>query len=280
MAIDLGERPAWVAYGPLHPARLKASRAVSFTDWFTELASELGFYGSSGTGTLTQSTRRSRLRLGHASVAFGLDRLGQDPVAPVGALGSPVAADNFRREIRRIFEINVFGLSDVTRAVLPAMRQQRSGMIVNFSSIGGLRSFPAVGYYNATKFAVEGLSEALWLETEPLGIKVMLVEPGPFRTDWAGRSADETRPEHEIADYASTAGANRAGLRSGSGNEPGDPFRASQAIITAVNATNPPHRLLLGHPAYDMAMVKLDELRDEFTAWENVSRNADFPAGE
>ena len=89
-------------------------------------------------------------------------------------------------QIRRMFEINVFGLSRMIHAVLPGMRERRKGFIVNLSSIGGLRSFPSVGYYNATKFAVEGLSEALWQEVEPLGIKVMLVEPSGFRTDWAG----------------------------------------------------------------------------------------------
>ncbi|MFE3519172.1 oxidoreductase [Streptomyces sp. NPDC059166] len=181
-------------------------------------------------------------------------------------------------EIRRMFEINVFGLSAMTKAVLPQMRARRSGTIVNFSSIGGLRSFPAVGYYNATKFAVEGLSEALWQEVEPLGIKVLLAEPGPFRTDWAGRSAKETVPEHEIADYAATAGAARASFRENTGDEPGDPARAAAAIVAAVTAENPPHRLLLGSPAYDMALEKLDELRTEFTAWEDLTRSADYPA--
>ncbi|GAA2412168.1 oxidoreductase [Actinomadura vinacea] len=180
-------------------------------------------------------------------------------------------------EIRRMFEINVFGLSDVTRAVLPGMRQRRTGTIVNFSSIGGLRSFPAVGYYNATKFAVEGLSEALAKEVAPLGLKVLLVEPGPFRTDWAGRSAKETLPEHGLADYTATAGAQRADFRAGTGNEPGDPARAATAIITAVEADQPPLRLLLGGPAYEMAIDKLDQLRTEFTTWETLTRSADFP---
>jgi NADP-dependent 3-hydroxy acid dehydrogenase YdfG len=104
------------------------------------------------------------------------------------------------KEVRRMFEINVFGLSRMIHAVLPGMRKRRKGFIINFSSIGGLRSFPSLGYYNATKFAVEGLSEALWQEVEPLGIKVMLVEPSGFRTDWAGRSANESK--RQIDDYA------------------------------------------------------------------------------
>ncbi|MCD0484191.1 SDR family NAD(P)-dependent oxidoreductase [Streptacidiphilus sp. ASG 303] len=180
-------------------------------------------------------------------------------------------------EVRRMYEINVFGLWDVTRAVLPGMRRRRTGTVVNFSSIGGLRAFPAVGHYNATKFAVEGLTEALWQETEPLGIRAMLIEPGMFRTDWAGRSAAETAPAGEIADYAATAGAQRAAFRSGNGQEPGDPARAATAIITAVEADNPPRRLLLGSAAYDTALAGLDALREEFAAWEHVSRGADFP---
>jgi NAD(P)-dependent dehydrogenase (short-subunit alcohol dehydrogenase family) len=179
------------------------------------------------------------------------------------------------KEVRRMFEINVFGLSRMIHAVLPGMRKRRRGFIVNFSSIGGLRSFPAVGYYNATKFAVEGLSEALWQEVEPLGIKVMLVEPSGFRTDWAGRSANESK--RHIDDYTATAGARRSELRAISGKQAGDPVRAAHAIIKAVESPNPPHHLLLGNEAYKGATTKLEELRKEFAAWEAVSRGADFP---
>lgn len=178
-------------------------------------------------------------------------------------------------EVRKMFDVNVFGLSRMIHVVLPGMRKRRKGYIVNLSSIAGLRSFPALGYYNATKFAVEGLSEALWQEVEPLGIKVMLVEPSGFRTDWAGRSANET--EHQIADYADTAEKNIRHLRAASGNQDGDPVRAAEAIVHAVESPNPPHRLLLGNEAYDGAIAKLSELREEFTAWEAISRGADFP---
>jgi NAD(P)-dependent dehydrogenase (short-subunit alcohol dehydrogenase family) len=181
-------------------------------------------------------------------------------------------------QIRRMFEINVFGVSRMIHAALPGMRKRRKGFIVNFSSIGGLRSFPAVGYYNATKFAVEGLSEALWQEVEPLGIKVMLVEPSGFRTDWAGRSANESR--RQIDDYAATAGAWRRQVRAISGKQAGDPVRAARAIVNAVESPNPPHHLLLGNDAYDGATAKLDDLRKEFSAWEAVSRGADFPTGK
>ena len=178
-------------------------------------------------------------------------------------------------QIRRMFDINLFGLAAMTRAVLPGMRARREGSIVNISSIGGLKSFPAIGYYNASKFAVEGLSEALWQEVEPLGIKVMLVEPSGFRTDWAGRSANESRVR--IADYAATAGAARSGVRAVSGKQAGDPVRAVEAIIKAVGEHNPPHRLLLGKAAYEGAMAKLTELRRDITQCEAVSRGADFP---
>ena len=182
------------------------------------------------------------------------------------------------KEVRRMFEINVFGLSRMIHAALPGMRKRRKGFIVNFSSIGGLRSFPSVGYYNATKFAVEGLSEALWQEVEPLGIKVMLVEPSGFRTDWAGRSANESK--RQIDDYAPTAGAWRKQVRAISGKQPGDPVRAAQAIVKAVESPKPPHHLLLGNDAYNGATAKLVELRKEFSAWKAVARGADFPKGK
>jgi len=174
-----------------------------------------------------------------------------------------------------MFEVNVFGLLNMTQAVLPGMRQRRSGCIVNFSSIGGLRSFPALGHYNATKYAVEGLSEALWQEVEPLGIRVMLVEPSGFRTDWAGRSANESATV--ISDYAATAGAARAGVRALSGHQAGDPVRAAAAVLDAVASGNPPHHLLLGNDAFKGAMAKIEELRKDFMAGEAVARGADFP---
>jgi NAD(P)-dependent dehydrogenase (short-subunit alcohol dehydrogenase family) len=178
-------------------------------------------------------------------------------------------------QVRRMFDINVFGLSRMIHVALPNMRKRRQGFIVNLSSIGGLTSFPSLGYYNATKYAVEGLSEALWQEVEPLGIKVMLVEPSGFRTDWAGRSANES--PHHIDDYAATADLVRKQLRAISGKQSGDPVRAVKAIVQAVESSNPPHHLLLGNDSFEGAIAKLDELRKEFLAWETVSREADFP---
>jgi short-subunit dehydrogenase len=155
------------------------------------------------------------------------------------------------------------------------MRKRRSGTILNLSSVGGLRSFAALGFYSATKFAVEGLSEALRQEVEPLGIKVMLVEPSGFRTDWAGRSAKES-PLH-ISDYMATAGVVREQLRAHSGKQPGDPALAAKAIMAAVALGQPPSRLLLGSDAFEGAMAHLDELRAVFAAGEAVARAADFP---
>lgn len=177
--------------------------------------------------------------------------------------------------VRAMFETNVFGLVAMTKAVLPGMRAQRSGLIVNVSSIGGLTSFAATGYYHATKFAVEGLSESLALEAGPLGIDVMIVEPGPFRTNWAGPSIKESAVR--IADYEATAGVRRAQTAARSGNQAGDPVRGAQAIIDAALADRPPLHLLLGRAAVDLARRKIDALRADIDAWEATSVGADFP---
>jgi NADP-dependent 3-hydroxy acid dehydrogenase YdfG len=177
--------------------------------------------------------------------------------------------------VRTMFDTNVFGLIDMTKAVLPGMRARRSGFVVNLSSIGGLVSFPGTGYYTATKHAVEALSEALSQEVAPLGIKVLIVEPGPFRTDFAGRSINMSKTL--IDDYDSTAGERRRATNARNGRQQGDPVRAAQAIIDVVGAANPPLRLLLGAPALDGARAKLERLRADFDAWEETTRGADFP---
>ncbi len=177
--------------------------------------------------------------------------------------------------VRAQFETNVFGLLAVTKRVLPGMRGRRSGHIVNLSSLGGLVAFAATGYYHATKFAVEALSESLALEVAPLGIKVLIVEPGAFRTDWAGRSMVESPTV--MADYAETAGKRREATRASSGAQPGDPVRAAKAIIEAVEAKEPPLRLLLGASALNIARNRLDALRTNFDAWAELTLSADFP---
>ncbi|MDX7951541.1 oxidoreductase [Lichenihabitans sp. Uapishka_5] len=180
--------------------------------------------------------------------------------------------------VRAMFETNVFGLVAVTKAVLPGMRARRSGAIVNLSSIGGLVSFGATGYYHATKFAVEGLSESLAVEVEPLGLHVVVVEPGPFRTDFAGRSIG--RSATEIDDYAATAGERRKQTFARDGKQVGDPVRAAEAIIQAVTAPKPPRHLLLGKPALDLARQKLAALKADFDTWEAVTLGADYPESQ
>ncbi len=193
--------------------------------------------------------------------------------AGIGYFGAIEESEN--AEVRRMFEINVFGLANMTKAVLPVMRKQKSGHIVNIASIGGLVGFPGVGFYNATKFAVDGLSESLSKEVAPLGIKVTIVAPSGFRTDWAGRSANNSSVV--IDDYASTAGANKETIRGYSGNQPGDPLKAAEAIVAAVNDTHPPLRLLLGAGALKGARNKIKELQKDFDAWEKTTVGADVP---
>ena len=177
--------------------------------------------------------------------------------------------------VRAMFETNFFGLVNLTNAVLPGMRSRKSGTVVNFSSIGGLASFAATGYYHATKYAVEGLSEALSIELAPLGIKVLIVEPGPFRTDWAGRSLLESKIV--IGDYDATAGERRRQSRERSGKQQGDPVRAGVAIINVVNSPNPPLRLVLGKPALGLAYGKIEFLQKDFDTWKDTTLSADFP---
>ena len=179
------------------------------------------------------------------------------------------------RDIRAMFEANVFGLAAMTRAVLPVMRAQRSGAIVNISSVGGFIGFPGTGYYPATKFAVEGLSESLSKEVAPFGIRVLIVEPGPFRTDFAGRSIRSA--QRPIEAYADTAIARRRMIQGRSGAEVGDPVRAVEAVIAAVESPNPPLRLPLGAFAYDQIRAEIEAVRKEVEAAEGVARGADYP---
>ena len=190
----------------------------------------------------------------------------------VGALEESDDAD-----IREMMETNFWGLAAMIHAVLPGMRQRRRGNIVNISSVGGLVGFPGVAYYNASNFAVEGLSEGLSKEVAPLGIKVLVVEPGPFRTDWAGRSLKKSK--EQISDYAETAGAFRERILSRDGKQVGDPVRACEAIIEALASGNPPLHLVLGLIALETTRDKIEKLGEELDAWEKTSLSADYPEG-
>jgi NAD(P)-dependent dehydrogenase (short-subunit alcohol dehydrogenase family) len=173
-----------------------------------------------------------------------------------------------------MFATNVFGLIDVTKALLPQFRARRSGSIVNLSSIGGLIGGPGWGYYNASKFAVEGLSQALAGEMAPLGVHVIVVEPGPFRTDFLGRSG--VVAEAEIEDYRESAAKAREYLRTQAGKQPGDPQKAVEAIVAAVSAAEPPKHLVLGKIAIQRWKNQLQALNNELAQWEAFGAATDF----
>jgi NAD(P)-dependent dehydrogenase (short-subunit alcohol dehydrogenase family) len=179
--------------------------------------------------------------------------------------------------VRALYDTNVHGVVTVLKAVLPGMRARRSGRIVNVSSFGGLAAFAATGYYHATKFALEGLSESLAAEVAPLGISVTIAEPGGLRTQWAGASMHQS--PIRIDDYEQTAGKRRESTLAVSGNQPGDPVRAAAAIAKVVDADAPPLRLLLGSDALAGARARLDRLRQEVDANEVLTTSTDLPTG-
>ncbi|MEO6801782.1 MAG: oxidoreductase [Granulicella sp.] len=177
-----------------------------------------------------------------------------------------------------MFATNVFGLMKVTKALLPHLRARKAGHILNISSVSGLLGAAGWGYYSATKFAVEGWSEALAAEVAPLGIHVTIVEPGPFRTDFLGRSGVVAK--QQIADYDQTAGKARAYRDDQTGKQPGDPVRAVHAMMQVVDSPNPPLHLLLGSNALGRFRAKLDRWEKEIAAWESVTVGADFAEGQ
>jgi NAD(P)-dependent dehydrogenase (short-subunit alcohol dehydrogenase family) len=181
-------------------------------------------------------------------------------------------------EYMPMFETNVFGLVNVTKAFLPHFRERRSGAIINLSSIGGLIGSPGWGFYNATKFAVEGLSEALHAEMAPLGVKVMVVEPGPFRTDFLGRSGQEAGLR--IPDYETTVGKTREYFKTQAGKQPGDPQRAVEAMVEAISSPEPPKHLLLGKIALQRYRNHLKEWGESLDKWQDLTNGADFPESE
>jgi NAD(P)-dependent dehydrogenase (short-subunit alcohol dehydrogenase family) len=178
-------------------------------------------------------------------------------------------------EIGAQFETNVFGVFALTRAVLPGMRVQRGGRIINITSVAGLIGFPGSGYYAASKHAIEGWSDSLRAEVSSLGIGVTCVEPGPFRTDWAGRSLKQT--PNRILDYADTVGKRLAGTKEASGTQAGDPVRAGEAMITVTQNPNPPRHLVLGRWGFDTVVERLEQRANEIRSQRELSLSADFP---
>jgi NAD(P)-dependent dehydrogenase (short-subunit alcohol dehydrogenase family) len=177
-------------------------------------------------------------------------------------------------DMQRQFAANVFGAVAMIKAVLPGMRERRSGHIINVTSMGGFITMPGITYYCGSKFALEGVSEALGKEVKAFGVRVTALAPGQFRTDWAGRSM--VRAPREITDYDAVMDPIRAARQAKSGAQPGDPAKAAQALLKLVAAENPPTRLYLGADALRLVEEKIDAMKAEIAAWESVSRSTDF----
>lgn len=212
-------------------------------------------------------------------VAEAVDRFGRIDVlvnnAGRGLIGA--VEETSEAELRDLMELHFFGPAALIRAVLPHMRERKSGAIVQMSSMGGRLSFPGVGAYSATKFALEGLTEALRGEVAPFGIKTLIVEPGAFRTGFAGGAALQ-QSAGVLPAYADTVGAVRTGLPDSDGKQPGDPVKAAAAILAALDAEETPLRLALGNDALDAILAHADAAREEARTWEPVSRGTDFDA--
>jgi NAD(P)-dependent dehydrogenase (short-subunit alcohol dehydrogenase family) len=212
-----------------------------------------------------------------AAVAQTLQHFGRIDVlinnAGYGYTGAIEEGDE--AEVREMFDTNFFGAARMIHLVLPAMRKQRSGLIINISSIAGLVGFPGLGYYSATKFALEGLSESLRGEVHPLGIQVMAVEPSGFRTDFAGRSIIDTK--REIQDYTHSASKTKQMIHDYHGKQAGDPVRAAEAIIKAAESKNPPHHLILGEDAFRKSSQKTEAFMRLIQEQKEIALAADFP---
>lgn len=212
-----------------------------------------------------------------AAVEFAVAEFGRIDVVVnnAGYADSAAIEEMDIRDFRAQIEANLFGVVNVTRAALPVLRAQRSGVVVQFSSVGGrVGGTPGMGAYQTAKFAVEGFSEVLANEVRPFGVKVIIVEPGAFRTDWQGSSMTMHEPG---PDYRDSVGRTHEMRRSTNGTQPGDPARAARVIIDVVNAPEPPRRLLLGRGAVEQALASGTERNEEARQWAAVSGSADFP---
>jgi NAD(P)-dependent dehydrogenase (short-subunit alcohol dehydrogenase family) len=265
------------------------------TGFGRELASQTIGRGWPTIVTARDKTRVADLVAGHAANGLAVDLDVTDPTQIKAAVSAAetrfgridVLVNNagygyqatveeaVDKEIRDQFEANVFGLFAVTRAVLPGMRERRHGHIINITSVAGLIGFPGSGFYAASKHAVEGFSDALHAEGKPLGIKVTCVEPGPFRTDWAGRSLRQT--PSSIADYDETGAARMRQTAEYSGKQAGDPVRAAGAMIKVTEIDAPPRHLVLGEIGYNNVTNKLRERLAQIEEWRETSLGADFP---
>jgi NAD(P)-dependent dehydrogenase (short-subunit alcohol dehydrogenase family) len=214
-----------------------------------------------------------------AAVQQAVEKFGRVDVlvnnAGFGLLGA--VEESADKDVRRMYDTNVFGLLNVTRAVLPTLRAQRSGHVINISSIGGYRGSAGFGVYSSTKFAVEGITEALHAELKPLGIHATVVEPGYFRTDFLDGSSLVVAPE-VIADYDASAGAVRRKAQEMNHNQPGDPNKLAAAMIKLVDAPTPPLRLPLGTDTLAAIAAKNAYVTQETETWKALSASTDFAA--
>ncbi|MFF7994569.1 oxidoreductase [Kitasatospora xanthocidica] len=207
-----------------------------------------------------------------AAVEAGLAGFGRiDVVVNNAGYGLVGAIEETSDEAARaLFDVNVFGVLNTLRATLPTLRAQRSGHVLNIGSVGGFATAPAVGLYGASKFALEGISEALHAELAPLGVRVTIVEPGGFRTDFLSDTSLRTEPA-TIPDYTEGAGPVRAALAHNAGRQPGDPAKAARAVVDIAEAAEPPLRLQLGADAVERVEAKLDLVRRELDRWRQVA---------
>jgi NAD(P)-dependent dehydrogenase (short-subunit alcohol dehydrogenase family) len=212
-----------------------------------------------------------------AAIRQADDRFGRlDVVVNNAGYGVAGAIEELSEEQARAqIEVNLFGALWVTQAALPILRQQRSGWIVQVSSIGGLAAFPLTGIYHASKWALEGFSETLRQEAEPFGIKVLMVEPSGFRTDWAGSSMDRATPIDAYQEIETIAKRRSAQQEDNNGSQAGNPDLAATALLETLDRDDPPFRLLLGNVAYDTAIDRYESRLKEFHAGEQVARGAD-----
>lgn len=233
--------------------------------------------GGNGHGFVVEVTNEAQVQ---QAVHDAIQRFGHLDVvvnnAGYGALGSIEEME--AAEVQRQFDVNVFGPLHVLRAVLPHLRERKSGHVLNITSIGGLKTFPGVGIYNASKFALEAIGESLSQQVKPLGIHVTNIEPSGFRTEWAGSSA--TYVDTKIEDYRATVGENLKGIQGYSGRQPGDPQRAARIMFELVRQANPPLHLPLGKAAVKGAREKFTGLLQELAAVAELGDSADYPAGE
>jgi NAD(P)-dependent dehydrogenase (short-subunit alcohol dehydrogenase family) len=213
------------------------------------------------------------------AVKSAVDRFGRIDVlvnnAGRGLLGAVEEVSD--EEVRAVFDVNVFGLLSVTRAVLPQMRAQRSGLVVNLSSVGGFVAWPGWGAYSATKFAVEAFSEAMTHELAPLGIRAVAVEPGPFRTDFLDSSSLAIAAA-EIDDYSASGGAARQWAAETNNAQEGDPLKAAKIIVDLASTENLPERIQLGSSAFNDVAAKLERTAKDQQRWRDISLSTDYAA--